>query len=198
MCEASQAARRAQAHGICLLQATLLEWVRRAGSCRASSASAKRLVVRVAAEVTQGLPAASSTNPERNAPRRTGLAYDEDYRKEIAKVLPRKRKATSAHGVADIDGISSSTQLGWDLQICLTHQCATWRTFDGRDGVYITQEDAARTGNPAKDTVYFTMAHCSAQGCLGSVRPPQACDLEQRTAPSNHCNNFGVCNNWVQ
>ena len=172
--EAAHAAQVMEGRGVMLIQATLLEWVRRVDVCRACAGSAEKLIKLLASGFTRFLPLKSCIDPKKHPRMPDTWKYDEDYRKQMVEALPAKRKCSTAHAIAGEDGVTPSAQGNWELERCLEHQSACWRSFDERPGVYITQEDAARTGNPAKELVFLTIAHCSDNGCLGTVLPPQA------------------------
>lgn len=168
--EAEHAAQLMEGRGVMLVQASLLEWVKRIGVCRACAGSAEKLLKVLASGFTRLLPLKSCIDPKKHTRMPDTWRYDGDYRKEMVEALPAKKKCSTARE----DGVTASAQGNWELERCLEHQSACWRSFDERPGVYITQEDAARTGNPAKELVFLTIAHCSDSGCIGTVLPPQA------------------------
>ena len=171
---ASAAAAALQAQGVHLLIATLVVWVKGAEACQACARSAGLLATRLASEMAANLPDRSSTAPRDHSSWKSGRRYDEDYKRELVEALPAKRKCSSSSAVGSLDGVDFATQARWELQDVLRHQTATWRMLHGASGVFIAQEDASRVGNPAKDTVYYTLSHATEAGCLGTVLLPQA------------------------
>jgi hypothetical protein len=172
--EAALAAQLLEGRGAMLVQATLLAWIKMVPVCKACAGSAEKLIKMLGSEFARLLPLKCCTDPKKNPRMPNTWEYDEDYRKHMVQALPAKRKCSTAHAIAGEDGVAPSIQGTWELERCLEHQAACWRSFGERPGVYITQEDAARTGNPAKELVFLTIAHCSDNGCMGTVLPPQA------------------------
>ena len=68
-----------------LVQATLLEWVKRIGVCRACAGSAEKLLKVLASGFTRLLPLKSCIDPKKRPIMPDTWKYDEDYRKEMAE-----------------------------------------------------------------------------------------------------------------
>lgn len=134
----------------------------------------------VADALREELPAGASKDPTKsNAPRTDKKArrFDEDLRTHIMTTLPQKRKlASSAQGVrAAFDIKQAKTGRDWVQRQVHEYIQASWEQVAQAGGIRgplgIT-EDAARLGNPARETVISAVWLPQLQ--LGKVLPCQA------------------------
>lgn len=97
---------------------------------------------------------------------------DEDFKRALVTEILTKRKGHSKASIACIDGIREGSCRDWDHAEIMGYIQSCWRQVGQAGGVYSLQLDAARLGQPARETVVHILQNNG--GNVACYLPPQA------------------------